>query len=117
MSFVYTLGLKRRHPRRNIVIGGAAGCFPGAGRMGRGDRAGQPAAGAAVRRHLLLDRPARTFWALAMKFRDDYAAANVPIAGRWFASAAVVARKIVFYSYAMVRGPRWGPWPRTRAGL
>src|SRR5262249_56448128 len=41
------------------------------------------------------------FWALAMKFRDDYAAASVlmlPVV----ALATVVARKILFYSYVMV---------------
>jgi protoheme IX farnesyltransferase len=41
------------------------------------------------------------FWALAMKFRDDYAAAGVPMLPV-VAPAAVVARKIVWYSYAMV---------------
>ena len=41
------------------------------------------------------------FWALAMKFREDYAAAGVPMLPV-VTSAAVVARKIVFYSYAMV---------------
>jgi protoheme IX farnesyltransferase len=41
------------------------------------------------------------FWALAMKFRKDYAAANVPMLPV-VASPAVVARKILWYSYAMV---------------
>jgi len=41
------------------------------------------------------------FWALAMKFRDDYAAANVPMLPV-VAAPAVVARKILCYSYAMV---------------
>ena len=41
------------------------------------------------------------FWALAMKFRDDYAAARVPMLPV-VASPAVVARKILFYSYVMV---------------
>jgi heme o synthase len=36
-----------------------------------------------------------------MKFRDDYAAAGVPMLPV-VAPPAVVARKIVFYSYAMV---------------
>ena len=54
------------------------------------------------------------FWALAMKFREDYAAAGVrmlPVA----APAAVVARKIVFYSYAMVAATL-APPPLRRAG-
>ena len=41
------------------------------------------------------------FWALAMKFRDDYAAAGVPMLPV-VATAAEVTRKIVWYSYAMV---------------
>jgi protoheme IX farnesyltransferase len=41
------------------------------------------------------------FWALAMKFRKDYAAANVPMLPV-VASPATVARKILRYSYAMV---------------
>jgi len=41
------------------------------------------------------------FWALAMKFRDDYAAANVPMLPV-VATPAVVARKIILYSWAMV---------------
>jgi heme o synthase len=41
------------------------------------------------------------FWALAMKFKNDYAAANVPMLPV-VASASTVARKILMYSYAMV---------------
>jgi protoheme IX farnesyltransferase len=41
------------------------------------------------------------FWALAMKFKDDYARANVPMLPV-VASPAAVTRKIVWYSYAMV---------------
>jgi protoheme IX farnesyltransferase len=41
------------------------------------------------------------FWALAMKFRDDYAAAGVPMLPV-VATAVEVTRKIVWYSYAMV---------------
>ena len=41
------------------------------------------------------------FWALAMKFKDDYAAASVPMLPV-VAPARVVARKILFYSYLTV---------------
>src|SRR5262249_12524055 len=41
------------------------------------------------------------FWALAMKFRDDYAAASVPMLPV-VAPPTVVARKILIYSYVMV---------------
>jgi len=74
--FVYTMWLKRRTPQ-NIVIGGAAGAVP-------------PLVGwAAVTGHV--DLPAVVlfaiiflwtpphFWALSIKYRDDYARANVPM--------------------------------------
>jgi protoheme IX farnesyltransferase len=41
------------------------------------------------------------FWALAMKFKDDYAAASVPMLPV-VAPPTVVARKILIYSYIMV---------------
>jgi protoheme IX farnesyltransferase len=41
------------------------------------------------------------FWALAMKFRKDYAAAGIPMLPV-VASPATVVRKILWYSYAMV---------------
>jgi protoheme IX farnesyltransferase len=41
------------------------------------------------------------FWALAMKFKDDYAAASVPMLPV-VATPQVVARKIVIYSWIMV---------------
>ncbi len=41
------------------------------------------------------------FWALAIKFRDDYAAAGVPMLPA-VAPAPVVARKILVYSWLMV---------------
>jgi protoheme IX farnesyltransferase len=41
------------------------------------------------------------FWALAMKFRKDYAAAGIPMLPV-VAPAVEVTRKIVWYSYAMV---------------
>jgi protoheme IX farnesyltransferase len=60
------------------------------------------------------------FWALAMKFRDDYAAANVPMLPV-VASPAVVARKILFYSYVMVAATvalaPYAGWLYTAAAL
>jgi heme o synthase len=96
--FVYTLGLKRR-TASNIVIGGAAGCFPVlVGWAAVTGRVGLPAV---LLFAVIFFWTPPHFWALAMKFRDDYAAANVPMLPV-VASAAVVARKIVLYSYAMV---------------
>jgi protoheme IX farnesyltransferase len=41
------------------------------------------------------------FWSLAMRFKDDYAAAGVPMLPV-VARPAYVTRQIVFYSWAMV---------------
>jgi protoheme IX farnesyltransferase len=96
--FVYTLLLKRRSPQ-NIVIGGAAGCFPVL--VGWAAVTGTVSVPALVLFGVIFLWTPPHFWALAMKFRKDYAAANVPMLPV-VASAAVVARKILFYSYAMV---------------
>jgi protoheme IX farnesyltransferase len=96
--FVYTLGLKRRTPS-NIVIGGAAGCFPvliGWSAV-RGD-VGWPAV--ILFAVVFLWTPPH-FWSLAMRFKDDYAAAGVPMLPV-VAEPAVVTRRIVQYSWAMV---------------
>jgi heme o synthase len=96
--FVYTLGLKRR-TASNIVIGGAAGCFPVL--VGWAAVTGRVSLAAVLLFAVIFFWTPPHFWALAMKFRDDYAAANVPMLPV-VASAAVVARKILIYSYAMV---------------
>jgi heme o synthase len=96
--FVYTLGLKRRSAS-NIVIGGAAGCFPVlVGWAAVTGRVGWPAV---VLFGVVFFWTPPHFWALAMKFRDDYAAAGVPMLPV-VASAQTVARKIVVYSWVMV---------------
>jgi protoheme IX farnesyltransferase len=96
--FVYTLGLKRR-TAANIVIGGAAGCFPVL--VGWAAVTGTVSWPALVLFAVIFLWTPPHFWALAMKFRDDYAAASVPMLPV-VASAATVARKILHYSYAMV---------------
>ena len=96
--FVYTLLLKRRSPS-NIVIGGAAGCFPVL--VGWAAVTGTVALPAIVLFAVIFLWTPPHFWALAMKFRKDYAAANVPMLPV-VAPAAEVTRKILWYSYAMV---------------
>jgi heme o synthase len=96
--FVYTLLLKRRSAS-NIVIGGAAGCFPVL--VGWAAVKGTIALPAIVLFAVIFLWTPPHFWALAMKFKDDYARANVPMLPV-VASPAVVTRKIVVYSYAMV---------------
>ena len=96
--FVYTLGLKRR-TASNIVIGGAAGCFPVL--VGWAAVTGTVSWPAVVLFAVIFFWAPPHFWALAMKFKDDYAAAKVPMLPA-VAPAATVVRKILIYSYAMV---------------
>jgi heme o synthase len=96
--FVYTLGLKRR-TASNIVIGGAAGCFPVL--VGWAAVTGTVGVAPVILFAVIFLWTPPHFWALAMKFKDDYAAARVPMLPV-VAPAQVVARKILLYSYAMV---------------
>jgi protoheme IX farnesyltransferase len=74
--FVYTLWLKPRTVH-NIVIGGAAGAVPAlVGWAAVRDGLGAPAW--LLFAVVFFWTPAH-FWALAMKYRDDYAAAGVPM--------------------------------------
>jgi protoheme IX farnesyltransferase len=96
--FVYTLALKRR-TASNIVIGGAAGCMPVlVGWSAVTGRVGLPAV--VLFGIIFFWTPPHT-WALAMKFREDYVAASVPMLPA-VAPAPVVARRILIYSYVMV---------------
>lgn len=96
--FVYTMGLKRRTPS-NIVIGGAAGCFPVL--VGWAAVTGGVGWPAVVLFAIIFLWTPPHFWALAMRYKDDYAAAGVPMLPV-VATPAVVARRIVWYSWAMV---------------
>jgi protoheme IX farnesyltransferase len=96
--FIYTLALKRRTPS-NIVIGGAAGCFPVL--VGWSAVTGTVSLPAVVLFAVIFFWTPPHFWALAMRFKDDYAAAAVPMLPV-VAPPTVVARKIVIYSYLMV---------------
>jgi protoheme IX farnesyltransferase len=95
---IYTIGLKR-WTAQNIVIGGAAGALPPvvAWAAATGSLSMEPVLLFLI---IFFWTPPH-FWALAMKFRKDYAAANVPMLPV-VASPAAVARKILWYSYAMV---------------
>jgi protoheme IX farnesyltransferase len=96
--FVYTLLLKRRSAS-NIVIGGAAGCFPVL--VGWAAVTNTVAIPAIVLFAVIFLWTPPHFWALAMKFKDDYAAAGVPMLPV-VAKPAAVTRKILIYSYLMV---------------
>jgi len=74
--FVYTLWLKPRTVQ-NIVIGGAAGAVPAL--VGWAAVRGSLAAPAWLLFAIVFFWTPAHFWALAMKYRDDYAAAGVPM--------------------------------------
>jgi heme o synthase len=96
--FVYTLTLKPR-TSSNIVVGGAAGCFPVL--VAWAAVTGRVALPAVLLATVVFLWTPPHFWSLAIKFREDYAAAHVPMLPV-VATPAVVARKILVYSYAMV---------------
>ncbi|AEA25594.1 heme o synthase [Pseudonocardia benzenivorans] len=73
---VYTLLLKRR-TAQNIVWGGAAGCMPVV--IGWAAVTGTVGWPALVMFGVIFFWTPPHFWALAMRYRDDYAAAGVPM--------------------------------------
>jgi len=74
--FVYTLWLKRTSTR-NIVIGGAAGAVPTL--IGWSSVTGTLAWAPVVLFAIIFYWTPPHFWALAIRYRDDYAAADVPM--------------------------------------
>lgn len=107
----YTMLLKRR-TSQNIVWGGAAGCFPALiGWTAVTDELAWPPV---VLFLVVFFWTPPHFWALAIRYREDYAAADVPMLPS-IAPATVVARKIVAYSYAMV-ATSLILWPITPTG-
>ncbi|MFP5219563.1 MAG: heme o synthase [Actinomycetes bacterium] len=109
---VYTAVLKRR-TAQNIVWGGAAGCMPVL--IGWAAVTGSLSWAAAVLFLVVFFWTPPHFWALAMRFRDDYAAAGVPMLPV-VASADVVAGRIVAYSWAMVATSLLLVWPVGASG-
>ncbi|GAA4859178.1 heme o synthase [Actinomycetospora straminea] len=95
---VYTLLLKRR-TSQNIVWGGAAGCMPVV--IGWAAVTGTVEWPALVLFAIIFFWTPPHFWALAMRYRDDYAAAGIPMLPV-VASPRRVSRQIVAYSWAMV---------------
>ncbi|MCW2601063.1 MAG: protoheme farnesyltransferase [Frankiales bacterium] len=95
---VYTMLLKRR-TSQNIVWGGAAGCMPVL--IGWSAVTNSVSWAAAVLFAVIFFWTPPHFWALAMKFKDDYARVHVPMLPV-VASPQTVARRMVGYSWAMV---------------
>jgi protoheme IX farnesyltransferase len=94
----YTMILKRR-TTQNIVWGGAAGCFPAL--IGWTAVTGELAWAPVVLFGVVFFWTPPHFWALAIRYREDYAAADVPMLPVK-AGARTVAKQIVGYAYAMV---------------
>jgi heme o synthase len=95
---VYTLLLKRR-TSQNIVWGGAAGCMPVV--IGWAAVTGKIGWPALVMFGVIFFWTPPHFWALAMRYRDDYAAAGVPMLPV-VATPVQVSRRIVAYSWVML---------------
>ncbi|MBC9731730.1 heme o synthase [Nocardioides marmotae] len=96
--FVYTMLLKRR-TTQNIVWGGLAGCFPAL--IGwtavTGELSWTPIVLFLV---VFFWTPPHT-WALALRYREDYANVDVPMLPV-VKSAREVGRQVVLYSWVMV---------------
>ncbi len=96
--FVYTLGLKRRSPQ-NIVIGGAAGCVPVL--VGWAAVTGEVGLPALLLFAIVFAWTPPHFWALALKYREDYARAGVPMLPV-VRGVAETGRQILLYSVLLV---------------
>jgi heme o synthase len=103
---VYTLVLKRR-TAQNIVWGGAAGCMPVL--IGWAAVTGSLALAPVVLFGIVFFWTPPHFWALAMRFKDDYARAGVPMLPV-VATPLQVARRIVGYAWLTV-GTSLLLWP------
>jgi protoheme IX farnesyltransferase len=110
--FGYTMLLKRR-TTQNIVWGGLAGCFPAL--IGwtavTGELSWTPFVLFAV---VFFWTPPHT-WALALRYREDYANVAVPMLPV-VAPARVVGRRVVAYSWVMVAVSLL-LWPVAETGL
>jgi protoheme IX farnesyltransferase len=95
---VYTVWLKRR-TSQNIIWGGIAGCFPPL--IGWTAVTGSVSVVPLVLFGIVFFWTPPHTWALAMRYREDYAAADVPMLPV-VRSAPVVARQILVYAVLTV---------------
>ncbi len=107
----YSMILKRR-TSQNIVWGGLAGSFPAL--IGWTAVTNELAWAPIVLFLVVFWWTPPHFWALALRYRDDYAAANVPMLPV-VAPTSRVALEIVLYSWAMVLTSLL-LWPVTPTG-
>ncbi len=110
--FVYTIWLKRSTPH-NIVIGGAAGCVPVL--VAWASVTGSVGIPALVLFAIVFYWTPPHFWALALRYQGDYAAAGVPMLPV-VRGEAETARQIVLYTLLLV-GVSLLLWPAAGMGL
>jgi protoheme IX farnesyltransferase len=96
--FIYTLWLKRNYSS-NIVIGGAAGAVPVL--VGWAAVTGTLSWAPVVLFAIIFVWTPPHFWALAIRYRDDYEAADVPMLPV-VATFARTARQILLYTILLV---------------
>jgi len=104
--FIYTIWLKRRS-KQNIVIGGAAGAVPvliGWAAV-QNNVSWTPILLFAI---IFIWTPPH-FWALAVRYRDDYAAANVPmlpvVTSLRRTSLEILVYSVIMWALTMLVGP------------
>ena len=96
--FVYTIGLKRRSTQ-NIVIGGAAGAVPVL--VGWAAVTGTIELPALVLFAIIFYWTPPHFWALSLRYEEDYAAAGVPMLPV-VRGARETSRQILYYTLLLV---------------
>ena len=101
--FVYTLGLKRR-TSQNIVWGGAAGCMPVL--IGWAAVTNSLSTAALAFFFVIFFWTPPHFWALAIKYKDDYSAAGIPMLPV-VASKEQVHRQMWFHTILMIASSIW----------
>jgi protoheme IX farnesyltransferase len=94
---IYTIALKRHTPQ-NIVIGGAAGAAPAL--IGWAAVTGSLSLEAWLLFAIVFFWTPPHFWALALRFRGDYAAAGIPMLPV-VAGEAVTVRQILLYTISL----------------
>ena len=100
---VYTIGLKRR-TSQNIVWGGAAGCMPVF--IGWAAVTNTLSITALAFFMVIFFWTPPHFWALAIKYKDDYSAAGIPMLPV-VATKANVYRQMWFHTVLMIASSIW----------
>ncbi|MGO1973908.1 MAG: heme o synthase [Propionibacteriaceae bacterium] len=109
--FVYTMWLKRR-TSQNIVWGGIAGCFPPL--IGWTAVTGSVALAPFILFAIVFFWTPPHTWALAMRYREDYAAAGVPMLPVVKSPVAVAARILIYSAVTVLVS--LALWPAAGTG-